>query len=55
MESTDINMDVLYNEIVAELRDAELRVAELRGQLKLIQRIINDAQAVRTEGEDTQA
>lgn len=48
-----IDLGALAQEIQSELRQAELRVAELRGQLQLIQRLaLLSEGSVVTEGED---
>lgn len=40
-----IDLGTLYQELTTALHAAELRVAELRGQLQLIERLIRESQA----------
>jgi hypothetical protein len=40
----EIQLNGLYHEILAQLRDAEQKAAELRGQLMLIERLIRESQ-----------
>lgn len=35
----EVDLDALYKEVCAQLREAELRAAELRGQVQLLERL----------------
>lgn len=47
-----IDLSALYQEITAELRAIELRYAELRGQLALIERLVAESQDREKEEND---
>lgn len=47
----NINLGELYQEIAAKLRDAEQKAAELRGQLQLIERLMQQAQRPALSGD----
>ena len=46
-----INLGELYGQLQIDLREAELKVAELRGQIKLIERMLSDAQRPQLTGD----
>lgn len=41
-----VQLNDLYHEILMQLREAEQRASELRGQLQLVERLIRESQAV---------
>lgn len=42
---TTIHLNDLYQDVLTQLRAAELRAAELRGQLQLVERLIAQSQS----------
>lgn len=46
-----IDLGKYYQEISAQLRETELQAAELRGQLRLIERLLADAQQPTLSGD----
>jgi len=46
-----IDLAALYQELTAKLRDAEIAAAELRGQVQLIERLIQQAQTPTLSGD----